>query len=195
MEYAATMFNTLAGLFEKAPGPAMLLVGILMLAGARVQRFRSKTPAPTTTYLRNHPTVALWYVVSVLLVLAGVIILILTPFIAKAGMFDFIGQSAEAGFEYKLGSEITKAVQASLGTLILLTCVIGAIGCLWVAGVVVIRFFESAREAMRDGKITAAERVLLSVQGVAALFIGGALSYFGLLLLNAVRMGLVELSG
>ena len=202
MEYAATMFQTLAGLFKDAPGPAMLLVGVLMLAGARIQRFRSKTPAPTTKYLLGHPTVLLWYALSVFLVLAGVLIMVLTPFVAQAGMFSFIGDTAKAvadtsiaGLEYKFKGEVLQAIQASLGTLILLTCIIGAVICMWAAGYVVIRFFESARTAMQDNRITVPERVVLSVQGVTALVAGGMLGYFGLLLLNAVRAGLSELLG
>ena len=130
-----------------------------------------------------------------LLILAGVLTVALTPYIAQAGMFDFIGTTATAAAEYKLGSEIVQAVQASLGTLILLTCIIGAIVCMWAAAYIVIRLSDAARTAMQDNKITTVERVLLSILGVIAIGAGGMLGYFGLILLSAVRAGLTELLG
>ncbi len=201
MEYAATMFDTLAGLFDKSPGPAMLLVGILMLAGARVQRFRNKTPAPTTSYLKNHPTVALWYVVSVLLVLAGVVILILTPFIAKAGIFGLgevasaVADTSIAAMELKFKTDVLRVVQASVGVILVLICLIFGVGTLWISAILGAKYADLGKAAMRDNEITLPEQVVLGVQGFITVAVIGTLLPTGVFLIYIVWTGLAELVG
>ena len=134
-----------------------------------------------------------WLVIGFLLCAAALIVLACWPARAEAGWFDFIGTTAQAVGEAAWKLALIKAIERTLPSLILLTCIIGAIGCAWIVGQATLRFGETAREALRDGKVTGAEGVVLIAQGTITVVVMTVLGWFGWFLMVAARSGLSEL--
>lgn len=124
------------------------------------------------------------------IVLASVLLI---PFVVYAGWFDFIGTAATAVSEATWKVALIKAIERTLPSLILLTCIVGAIGSGWSAAYLAMRLHETARTALKDDKVTKAEWIVLGVLTSITLPTVGGLLWFAFFLATASRSGLSEL--
>ena len=135
-----------------------------------------------------------WYgVVALACIAALILIMCAGPSEARAGWFDFIGDAAVAVSDATWKVALIRALERTLPSLILLTCIVGAIGSGWGAGVLAVRWQETARTALRDDKVTVGEWVVLAAGTLIVLPISAGLLWFAWFLTTAARSGLLEL--
>ncbi len=100
-----------------------------------------------------------------------------------------VRRGTEAALAFKFKEDVLRTVTANLQTLIIFALGVMAVGSAWVAGYLVMRFFDTCREAMRDGRVTVSEWIVLGVESIVLLP-----TIFGLLVL-AYYMGTAHVSG
>lgn len=113
--------------------------------------------------------------------------------IILAGWFDFIGTAASAISDATWKVALINAIERTLPTLLLMTVIIGAIGCAWAAAVLAGKFAETGRAALRDDKVTWSEWIVLALQTLVVIPVTIGLIWFGFFLAQASRSGLLEL--
>ncbi|MEE9499586.1 MAG: hypothetical protein V3V24_09635 [Nitrospinaceae bacterium] len=118
---------------------------------------------------------------------------LLMPADAHAGFFDFIGEAATAVSDATWKVYLIKAIERTLPSLILLTCIVGAILSYFGAAKLGMRLHETARTALRDGEVSTAEWSILGTLTVVTLPIVLMLLWFGYFLMTAAQSGLSEL--
>ena len=111
-----------------------------------------------------------------------------------AGWFDFgLGEAIGAISDATWKVMLIKAIERTLPTLLLMTVVIGAIGCAWAAAYLAGKFAETCREALRDGRVTWPEWVLTGLQALVVIPVVTGLLWFGWFLAFSAKSGLSEL--
>ena len=138
-----------------------------------------------------------WWGVGVVLAPAALAALILIlcagPGEARAGWFDFIGTTAAAVSEATWKVALIQALERTLPSLILLTCIVGAVGSGWSAAYLAMRLHDTARTALKDNRVSVAEWIVLCVLLVITLPVDLGLLWFAWFLSTAARSGLLEL--
>ena len=111
-----------------------------------------------------------------------------------AGFFDFgVGEAIKGISDATWKVMAIKAIERLAPSILLMTCVIGAIVSAWGAAYIAIRIFEADAEAMRDGKITIGEWVLFAARVLIGVPTIVGLLWFSWFLARASQHGLLEL--
>lgn len=130
----------------------------------------------------------------VLLLTAAALALVLGwPARAEAGWFDFVGEAAGAISDATWKVALIKALERTLPSLILLTCIVGAIVSSWGAAYLSMRLHETAKAALKDDAVSLSEWVVLGVLAAATLPTVAGLLWFAWFLATAAHSGLTEL--